>query len=127
MEETAVSRYSLPMEGNSRIFLIGDSLFTETLAQMLTNAEQVQVVGTAVFPAWDEMVVAQSQPHIIIVADAGQHQGITNTLLNQFPNIPIIKADLNQDFVQIITSRRVNARRTDLLAAIDELSKQRRD
>lgn len=125
MEETAVPRYSLLMEEDIRIFLIGDSLFTETLAQMLANAVQVQVVGTAVFPAWDETAVAQSQPHIIIVADAGQHQDITNTLLNQFPDIPIIKADLNQDYVQIITSRRVNARHADLLVAIHELAKLR--
>lgn len=125
MEETAVPRYSLPMEENSRIFLIGDSLFTETLAQMLTNAVQVQVVGTAVFPALDETAVTQSQPHMIIVAGTGQHQDITTTLLNQFPDIPIIKADLNQDYVQIITSRRVNARRTDLLVAIHELAKLR--
>lgn len=125
MGETAVPRYSLLMEGNSRIFLIGDSLFTETLAQMLANAVQVQVVGASVFPTWDETAVSHSQPHIIIIADAGQHQDITNTLLNQFPDIPIIKADLNQDYVQIITSRRVNARRADLLVAIHELAKLR--
>jgi chemotaxis response regulator CheB len=125
MEETAVPRYSPTMEEDIRIFLIGDSLFTETLAQMLADAVQVQVVGTVIFPAWAETAVAQSQPHIIIVADAGQHQDITNTLLNQFPNIPIIKADLNQDYVQIITSRRVNARHADLLVAIHELAKLR--
>ena len=125
MEETAVPRYSLLMEEDIRIFLIGDSLFTETLAQMLADAVQVQVVGTAVFPALDETAVAQSQPTIIIVAGTGQYQDITTILLNQFPDIPIIKADLNQDYVQIITSRRVNARRADLLVAIHELAKLR--
>lgn len=52
-------------------------------------------------------------------------RAVPNTLLNQFPDIPIIKADLNQDYVQIITSRRVNARRVDLLVAIHELAKLR--
>jgi DNA-binding NarL/FixJ family response regulator len=111
------------MEKAYRVFLMGDALFTESLAQMLAEAENIQVVGTAVFPfdTATETAVAQSHPQVIILAAAGQHQNTATILLGQFPDIPIIQADLNRDYVQVITSRRVNARRTDLLAAIDEL------
>lgn len=110
-------------EDACRVFLIGDSLFTESLAQMLAEAEKVQVVGTAVFPQDDFTAVTQSHPQVIILADAGQHPNAATALLTQFPDIPIIQADLNRDYVQVITSRRVHARRTDLLAAIMELSR----
>lgn len=100
---------------------MGDSLFTESLAQLLGEAEKVQVVGTAVLPMVAVMAVAQTQPHIIIITNASQTQDTASNLLTQFPDIPIIHADLNQDYVQIITSRRVSARRSDLLAAIHEL------
>lgn len=107
------------MEKDCRVFLIGNSLFTESLAQMLAEAENITVVGTAVLPALDETAVIQSCPHVIILANASSQ--LSTNLLTQFPDIPIINADLNQNYVQIITSRRVSARRTDLLAAIHEL------
>ncbi len=123
MEKTGAESYPLIMseEETCRVFLIGDSLFTESLAQMLAEAENVQVVGTAVFPLIDFTAVTKAHPHVIILADAGQHQNTATTLLAQFSDIPIIQADLNRDYVQVITSRRVNARRNDLLAAIHEL------
>lgn len=114
------------MEEDCRVFLIGNSLFTESLAQMLAEAENITVVGTAVSPSTAITAVAKTCPHIIIVANAGdQPQANFNPLLSTYPTIPIIHADLNQDYVQIITSRRVSARRTDLLAAIHELTKLR--
>ena len=108
-------------EADCRVFLIGDSLFTETLAQMLAEAESVQVVGTAVSTVLDKTAVIQTTPHVIIIADSGQQQEISTTLLTHFPGTPIINADLNRDYVQVITSRRVGTRRADLLTAIRAL------
>lgn len=112
------------MEKVCRVFIIGDSLFTETLAHMLAGAAGVAVVGSVTSRVAAFTAVAQARPHVIIVADVGdQFQAHFGPLLSLYPNIPIISADLNRDYVQIITSRRVNARRDDLLAAIDELAK----
>lgn len=127
MEIRVTAGYACFMEKECRVFLVGDSLFTESLAQMLAEAEDVRVMGTAVFTLLDKTAVMQSRPHIIIIAGAGPHHDVSGDLLATFAGIPIIHADLNQDYVQIITSRRVSARRTDLLAAIDELSRQRSD
>lgn len=89
---------------------------------MLADTENIQVVGTAVSPSTAITAVTKAFPHIIIVANASENvQTNLQPLLSMFPTIPIIHADLNQDYVQIITSRRVSARRTDLLAAIQEL------
>lgn len=110
-------------EEKCRIFLIGDSLFTDSLVQLLADVENIELTGTAVSPSTAITSIAKAIPHIIIVANAsGQSQININPLFSIYPSIPIITANLNQDYVQIITSRRVGARRTDLLAAIQELS-----
>jgi hypothetical protein len=119
-------------EERCRIFLVGHTLFTESLGQILADTENIQVVGTAVSPTQAVTAVSPTQavtavsqtlPHIIIVANISeQTQTNLQPLLALLPAIPIIHADMNQDYVQIITSRRVSARRTDLLAAINELS-----
>ncbi|GJM43099.1 MAG: hypothetical protein DHS20C20_33810 [Ardenticatenaceae bacterium] len=91
--------------------------------QLLIEEENLAVVGTAVSPAQAITAVPQARPHIIIIANASEQLSTNlNPLLSLNPDIPIINANLNQDYVQIITSRRVSARRTDLLAAIQELS-----
>lgn len=106
-----------------RILLIGDSLFTDSLVQLLADVENIELIGTAVSPTFAITAVAKAVPHIIIIANASENTETNlQPLLAMFPAILIIHADLNQDYVQIITSRRVSARRTDLLAAIQELS-----
>jgi hypothetical protein len=59
------------------------------------------------------------------VADTGETDRLTfDRLLAAHPDLPIILADLSHDYVQVITSRRVGARRSDLLAAIAALPKR---
>lgn len=93
--------------------------------QMLADVGGVKVVGTASSRAKAVNVVAKTNPHIIVIADVGPaKQDTSGSLISLYPDIPIICADLNKDYVQVITSRRVSARREDLLVAIDELFKQ---
>lgn len=102
-----------------RIFLIGDSLFTETMAKMLAETGGIHIVGMAIPPP-DPAVIAETNPHIIIIANSTAQP--FESLLDRFPDLPIIRADLNHNYVEIITSRRVRARRADLLAAIQSLT-----
>ncbi len=112
------------MEG-CRVFIIGDSLFTETLAHLLANAAGVQLVGTAGSSEAAASLVNETRPQIIIVADLGrQVQDPFGSLLALFPDTPLISADLNRDYVQVITSRRVSARRDDLLTTIYDLARR---
>jgi DNA-binding NarL/FixJ family response regulator len=110
------------MDETCRVFLIGDSLFVETLAQLLADESWVTVTGTAVSPEAALPTIATDQPHLIILAYAGSQPGHSpDPLLDHYADIPVICADLNHDYVQVITSRRVSARRADLLAAIAEI------
>jgi hypothetical protein len=112
------------MDETCRVFLIGDSLFVETLAPLLAAEAWVTVMGTAVSPHAALTTIDTDRPHLIILAYAGSQPAHSpDPLLDHYPDIPIICADLNHDYVQVITSRRVSARRADLLAAIAEIGR----
>ena len=109
-----------------RILIIGDSLFAETLASMLARAGQVSVVGTTSTPEAAIPLLRKTCLDAVIVAGIGDDlsQDLGH-LLAAFPDLPVIRADLNTDSVQVITSQRVSARPSDLLAAIAALPVRR--
>ena len=105
-----------------RIFIIGDSLFAETLAGMLGHAGDVTVVGAVPTPEAAYPLIPGACPDAVIVAGIGDEPTHDmGHLLAAFPDLPVIRADLNADSVQVITSQRVSARPSDLLAAIAAL------
>jgi hypothetical protein len=110
------------MDKVCHIFLVGDSLFTETLADLLAGETWIQVAGTAVSPDQALACLGTAVPDLVIIAHAGDgpHES-PNLLLEHYPGLPLICADLNRDYLQIITSHRVAASRNDLLAAIRQL------
>ncbi len=111
------------MEKNCRVFIIGDSLFTEMLEHLLANTTDMHVVGTVSSLALARTAVAKALPHVIIVSDASdQKQDKFSSILSIFPDLPLISVDLSRDYVQVITSRRVGTRSDDLLTAIRTLS-----
>jgi DNA-binding NarL/FixJ family response regulator len=108
-----------------RIFLVGDSLFTEALARTLAAAEAVEVVGAAPTPEAALPLLAAHCPDAVIVAGTGDvSPSAFGQLLAAHPDLPLIRADLTHDDVQVIISRRIGARTPDLLAAIAALPKR---
>lgn len=110
-----------------RVFIIGDTLFAETLTRTLANSGSVKVIGTACCIA-DAFAVLKTQiVDALIVTEINAN--VTTELaqlLAAFPDLPILRADLNTDNIQIITSHQINARRADLLAALADLPKRKR-
>lgn len=115
------------MAADCRAFIIGDSLFTDTLTQTLRSSEAVTICGTAATTSEAETAVPLTNPDVIIIAPAGHPpQDVYAPLLATFPDLPVICADLSQDDILVITSHRISARRKDLLAAIQAVSLQKR-
>jgi hypothetical protein len=103
--------------------LIGDSLFTETCKTILAENESVTVVSTAESLPQALTTLTTNQLNLIIVAGSGdQTQAVCGPILSNYPDLPIICADLNHNYVQIITSHRIRANKTALQAAIQSLS-----
>ena len=118
--------YPPSMEDTRQVFIVGDSLFAETLSQMPASSGDVVIVGAASSPEEALTSIKVEYPDVVIVANTGEmRQGILDPLLTSYPDLPIISADLNQDFMQVITCQRVDARRFDLLAAIAALPKRK--
>jgi DNA-binding NarL/FixJ family response regulator len=108
------------------VVIVGDSLFAESLSQMLAQSDQVEVAVCVPTPDAALAIIATQRPDAVIIAvtdralahDYGQ-------LIAAQPDLPIVYADLNSDSVQVITSHRIGARSADLITALAELPKRR--
>lgn len=105
-----------------RVFIVGESLFAETLIQMLGKYETIQVVGSA--PDSPEALsrLQNETPDVVLVA--GTSDSII-PLLVACPDLPVIHTDLNTNRVQVITNQTIDASISDLLAAIAALPRRR--
>jgi hypothetical protein len=109
-----------------RILIAGDSLFAESLAHSLGADPAVTIVGTATCV---ETAVAQANAQVvdaIVVAGIGADALLdwSSHLWRFCRHLPLIYADLNDNSIQLITTRRIEARTGDLLAAIATLPRQ---
>jgi hypothetical protein len=111
-----------------RAFIVGSSLFAETVERVLTSqAEPLEVFVVGRCCTLEEAMqrIPIEKPDVVIVAGIEQSGStIFGPLLARFPDLPILHSDLNTDYVQVITSRSVHADRTDLLNAIVSLPKR---
>ncbi len=106
------------------VIIVGDSLFAEALSQMLALSERVSVIGCAPTPTVAVQLIAAHRPDAVIVAEADRVGADYAQLLKSDLDLPIIRANLNADNVQIITSHRIGTRPADLLTALAELPKR---
>ncbi len=106
-----------------RIFIVGDSLFAETLTQLLGQEQVVEIVGTASTLAGALSLLSNSHPDVVIVARvASQPDAAFARFLSACPQLPVICLDLSSNDLQVIVSQRLIAHSSnDLLAAIASL------
>ncbi len=110
-----------------RVFIVGDSLFAETLTRTLTSSGTVEVIGTAPSIAGVSAALKTQFADALIVAEIKESASAELApLLAANPDLPILRADLNTDNIQVITSHRIGARTADLLAALAELPKRKK-
>jgi DNA-binding NarL/FixJ family response regulator len=102
-----------------RVFIVGDSLFAEAVAQLLGHSAVVEVVGTSadVHDALAQLPICRPDVLMVLSRTEDDRQGLY-LLLAADPDLPIIRSDLDFDGFRIIHSRQVGTRTTDLLATI---------
>ncbi len=109
-----------------RVFVVGSSLFAETLAQILGDSPTVTVIGTAPTPEAALPTFETEYPDAVIVAGPAEtSQSTLGLLLTTNPDLPIIYADPNAEHMQVVTSQRVGAHPSDLMAALTKLPKRK--
>ena len=108
------------------IFVVGDSLFADTLIQSLGGSENVAVVGTAPTPEYALPMLKEQNLDAVIVAVADESVVVDFTpILIANPELAIIRADLSTNQMQVIRNQSINARISDLLSAIADLPKRK--
>ena len=99
-------------------------MFAESLVQILTNEGGVGVIGTAPTPEMAFPTFETEFPDAVIVAGPTENsQAILGLLLTTFPELPVIWADPNAEHMQVVTSQRIGANPSDLLAVLMKLTK----
>lgn len=111
-----------------RVFIIGDSLFADGMAHLLTGSRMAEVTGGAATLEVALPLLKTDCPDAVIVTASEQSRSVLfEPLLMTCPDLSIIYVDLNRaDRVQIITSRRIEPRKSDLLAAIAAIPRRNR-
>ncbi len=109
-----------------QVFIIGDSLFAETLAKLLVNDVTIQVEEIA--SSLEEALprLKANPPDVVIVAGVNRlSEAAFAHILSEIPDISILCIDLGTNDVQVVTNQRVSVHTTsDLLAVIGALPKQ---
>jgi len=109
------------MEG-IRIFLVGNGLFADNVAELLRASETVKQVDC--FPGIAEALqsIAATPPHVLIFADMDTTMLVGNTpFLPICPEIPVICTDYQSNILKLITSTQVSANLADLVNAVAAL------
>jgi hypothetical protein len=104
-----------------RVLIVGNSLFAETLLQMLAGGDQVQVIGLVATLEQVPLSIAAEHPDAVIVADSQDKYLCNELCLRVRCDLPIIYTTLKDDYLTIFTSQRVKAAQSQLLAAIATL------
>ena len=109
-----------------RVFVVGSSLFAETMAQILGDSPTVTVIGTAPTPEVALPTIETEYPDVVILAGPVEiSQLALGLLLTTFHELPVIYADPNAEHMQVFTSQRVGTRPSDLIAALTKLPKRK--
>jgi len=104
------------------VVVVGDSLFAETLVEILGRSDNVSVIGTAPTPELALPLLESQFPDAVVVAVADENvKAAFAPILIANPNLPIIHTDINTNQVQVITNQSIDAHISDLIAAITEL------
>ncbi len=108
------------------VFIVGDSLFAEGIIQSLASWPTVKVVGQAasIEVAWP-LLEASTLDALVVVDIEPPTTTDIGAFLAAHPNMTIIRTDLSTNQMQVIASRAIQARSSDLLAAISALAKGR--
>ena len=109
-----------------RILIAGDTLFTETLAQLLARDATVEVVGVAPdLEAARQLLDSHSPDALIYTGEPGELAAPFARLLSSYPDLPVLCTDLSSNAIQVIVSRRISVHSSnDLMAAITALPKR---
>jgi len=97
-----------------RIFILGKSLLSNSLVRLLDQSPKIAVVGSATTTEEALVVTAGKQFDALIVIGTDDQTTVRFCpILAKYPDLPVIRADISQNTIQIITSQNIEADTND--------------
>lgn len=104
------------------VFILGNSLLTNGIMRMLQESPQFTVLGCAELVEEAFEIIGDHIPDAFIVMGIDDQTTIRICpVLARYPDVPILRADISQDHIRLVTSEKIEATPSELLAAITKL------
>lgn len=111
---------------HTQVFIIGETLYAETLTRMLADSGQIEIAGTATTPTEGLPFLRENPPDVLVLASVEKPSLSTlDLLLETCPDVPLLCTNLNETHVQMFTQRKLNASFSTLLEALTQIPPRR--
>lgn len=110
-----------------RVLLIcSQDLFGESVESVLRCATELELVGPWSLEEGISSRIPEASPEVVVIADQDPTNEkalhLATTLMEQYPDMPVICTGLSQNMFRVFSTRTLPARSTDLLDSILALS-----
>lgn len=113
------------MEERRVLLLSAHSLLGESLENVLRQVEDVELIGPRVLDGNALARLPESAPDIVLIAeDEGECEraaSVTSQILEQHPDLPIVRVGWAQNEIRLYTSQALPARSAELIETIRSL------
>lgn len=105
--------------------LCGQDLLGESLEHTLRHFEDVEIVGAWALDDQIWSLLAAQTPDLLLIAEqeppCEKSMQMTGQILDAYPNLPVIRVTLDQNFIHIYTTQTLPARSAELIDLIRQL------
>ncbi|MGC8855334.1 MAG: hypothetical protein ACP5QU_00885 [Anaerolineae bacterium] len=92
---------------------------------LLRSAEEVELLGPWTLEQADCTQIAAARPSLVVIADDEAHEEtiarLTAEILEHLPELPVIRAGLNENIFRVFSAHTLPARGADLMEIIRNL------
>lgn len=112
------------METRRVLLLSVQPLLSESLATVLHQIEEIELLGPLAIGDNTVHVLAQETPDIVLIAEReDQHEEaihLAGQILEMYPELPVLQVGLNQNLIRIYNSQILPAHSAHLINLISE-------
>lgn len=113
------------MLNKRRVYIFGNSLLTAGILSVLEEDQQFIVLGCVATVEETQLALHNQVTDALIVIDTDDQTAMRLCpVLAQDPDLPILRADISQDYIRIETSQNIEADPENLLAALAALPRR---
>jgi len=109
-----------------RVLLVcSQHLFGESIESILRAAQEVELIGPWSLAEDICQRIAEAHPNVVVIAGddlPDQAASLTLTIIEQFPEVTVIRTGVNENVLRVYSTHTLPARVTNLLDAIRKLA-----